>query len=292
MANWELYTQAASVEDALEALNQASGPCAIIAGGTDLLLDLDQGRHPPLHTMVDVSGIKEMLDIREEEGYIFLGGAVTHTTILQSSLLKKHARVLVEACSLIGGPQVRSVATIGGNVAHALPAADGTIALLCLDAEVEIASRSERRREPLKDIFIGPGKPTFNRNREVLVGFRFPLSGPRQGTAFLRVMRPQSVAIAILNMGVWLEIDPDAKITNLRLALGPAGPTPLRALKTEAVFKGKKLDTKSFKAAIKILSEEVRLRTSPHRATKKYREHLLGILFQRTLETALHRANE
>jgi carbon-monoxide dehydrogenase medium subunit len=134
------------------------------------------------------------------------------------------ATALTEACGLIGGPQVRVVATLGGNVAHALPAGDGTIALLALDADAELASLGKREWLPLAELFAGPGQTTFDRTRQVLVGFRVPLTVYREASAFYRVMRPQGVAIAILNVACWMRLSPSGEIEDVRIP-ADGGPT-------------------------------------------------------------------
>jgi CO/xanthine dehydrogenase FAD-binding subunit len=137
---WQNYIRPKNLSEAMDALANAPRPLLPIAGGTDLLLDLGQGRHSPVQTLVDVTSIAEMtrLEIIGEE--LFIGAAVPVNRIVLDPLAARHARALTEACDLIAGPQVRNVATLGGNVAHALPAADGTIALLALDAQAQIAS--------------------------------------------------------------------------------------------------------------------------------------------------------
>ena len=135
------YFVAHSLQEAIDTLSIADRSTAVIAGGTDLLLDIQQGRHPQPDILLDVSEIEEMRHIHLDGDLIYLGGAVTHNEIVRSELLVEHAQCVVEGCGLIGGPQVRNVATIGGNVAHALPAGDGTISLLALDAEVKITIR-------------------------------------------------------------------------------------------------------------------------------------------------------
>ena len=288
----EKYINAQSLEEALDTLGLEDRSIAVIAGGTDLLLDVRQGRHPRPDIFLDVSEIEEMRDICLEGESIFLGGAVTHNEIVSSELMNKHAQCVVEGCGLIGGPQVRNVATIGGNVAHALPAGDGTISLLALDAEVQIASKSrELRWEPLINIFAGPGKVTFDREKELLVGFRFSRKNFREASAFHRIMRPQGVAIAILNMAAWVKFDTKDCIEDVRIACGPAGPRPFRAYQTESLLKGKRFDDTSFNLACQELEGEVRLRTSVHRATKEYREQLLSVLLQRVLDAAIRRSN-
>ena len=215
MPTWQHYLQPQSVDEALRYLQTAPGPARVIAGGTDLLIDLQQGRHPPVSTLVDVSCIPEMREIRAEDGIIHLGAAVTHAEIVRSPLLARAAPCLVEACGLIGGPQVRNVATLGGNVAHALPAGDGTIALLALGAEVQVAGPGGRRWLPVEDLFLAPGRTVLDGKPELLLGFRLPMPGPGEASAFQRVMRPQGVAIAILNMAV-----------HLRASGGTSPPTP------------------------------------------------------------------
>ncbi len=286
MALWQHYLTPGSVEAALAALEEAAGPARLIAGGTDLLLELQQGRHPPVDTLVDVSRIPEMRTIREENGCVYLGAAVTHAEVGRSVVINLRIRCLAEACGLIGGPQVRNVATIGGNVAHALPAADGTVALLALDAEAELATGGGRRWVRLEELFAGPGQVTFDRGREILVGFRFGLPGSDQTTSFRRVMRPQGVAIAIMNMAAWVRWAPGGVIRDLRLGLGAAGARPLRARQTEAVLRGQVLEDGGLNRALQTLLMEAQVRTSPHRATADYRRHLLGVLLRRTLRAA------
>ncbi|RME90801.1 MAG: hypothetical protein D6770_01720, partial [Anaerolineae bacterium] len=173
MPLWQTYLRPHSVDEALRALTSVPGPAIPIAGGTDLLLDLRQGRHRPVHTLVDVTAIPEMtaLEIRRERLYV--GAAVPLRRVATSSLVREHARALAEACDLIGGPQVRNVATLGGNVAHALPAADGTIALMALDAQAEIATLQGRRLSPLGELFRGPGQSVLQEG-ELILGFYLP----------------------------------------------------------------------------------------------------------------------
>ena len=268
-------------------IQKPTGRAAIIAGGTDLLLDIDQGRRAAPELLVDVGGIEEMCQIRLDDDHIFLGAAVTHKAITSSALLMEHAACLVEGCALIGGPQVRNVATIGGNVAHALPAGDGTIGLLALDAQVLVAGPSGQSWKPLAEIFAGPGETTFDRSRELLVGFRLPLLETKASSAFLRIMRPQGVAIAILNMAVWLQVAPGGELEGVRIAAGPGGPVPFRAHATESTVIGRQPDSQAIRDATAVMLKEIKLRTSKHRATSAYRQHLAGILLERTLHAAL-----
>jgi len=284
---WTHYHIPQSVDEALQTLMSAPGETRLIGGGTDLLLDLQQGRHSPVHTLVDVTQIPELiaLEIRDEK--LFVGAGIPHRKIVQSPLVLEHAQALTEACSLIGGPQVRNTATLGGNVAHALPAADGTIALMALDAQVEIAGLLGRRRIPLADIFSGPGKNTLH--HELIVGFYLSLKKPGEASAFKRVMRPQGVAIAILNLGIWLRREGDS-IADIHISVGPSGPVPCRIGAAEQILKDQFMTENTILQAYKTILAETSFRTSRHRATLEYRQHVVGVLLEETLQIAFQRA--
>jgi carbon-monoxide dehydrogenase medium subunit len=295
---WHEYLRPTTLSQALKAFAEASGTVLPIAGGTDLLLDLEQGRHPPVHMLVDVTSIAEMtaLDVRAEE--LFIGAAVPVDHIVHDPLAMAHAPALTEACNLIAGPQVRNVATLGGNVAHALPAADGTIALLALNAEAEIASAlngAERsrsaytRRVPFKDLFLGPGKSSLKHGQELLVGFYLPLSQKGQASCFKRIMRPQGVALPILNCAVWIEREDD-NIKDVHIAVGPGGGTPFRATQAEEILRGKPFDNAAFETALEALLAQAKFRTSARRASADYRRHIVSGLFKDVIETAWKRA--
>ena len=291
---WQEYKRPTSVAEAIHDLTSASGPALPIAGGTDLLLDLKQGRHAPVHTLIDLTFVPEMtaLELRGDELYV--GAAVPVDRVALDPLVGAHARALVEACNLIAGPQVRNTATLGGNVAHALPAADGTIALLALDAQAEIASISGLRRVPFHKLFLGPGKSSLKHGEEILVGFhlpitQLPITNSYQASCFKRIMRPQGVALPILNCAVWLEREGDI-VKNIHIAVGPGGATPFRATEAERYLRGQLLTDATFTQALETLLGQAQFRSSARRASSDYRKHIVGELFKDTLEAAWQRA--
>lgn len=288
MTLWRMYYLAESVAEAVRLLNELPGTGRIIAGGTDLLLDLRQGRHPPLDWLVDVTAIPELNRLEKQEEGLFVGAAVPLHKIVDSPLVRRHAYAVYEAASLIGGPQVRNVATLGGNVIHALPAGDGSIALLALGANAEVADSAGRRMVPIEKLFLGVGQSALQAG-QLLVGFHLPLCSLGEGSAFKRVMRPQGVAIAILNMAIWVHVD-GAIIRNLRIAMGPAGTVPYRARELEKYLSGKPFNPDTFEQAKEKLLIEAHFRTSPHRASASYRRRLAGVLFAQTLQEAISRA--
>lgn len=286
---WQEYLRPTNLSQALQAFAEATGPILPVAGGTDLLLDLEQGRHAPVHTLLDVTSIAEMtaLEVRGDE--LFVGGAVPVNRIVLHPLARAHAQALTEACNLIAGPQVRNVATLGGNVAHALPAADGTIALLALNAQAEVAGLAGNRRLPFRELFLGPGKSSLKHGEELLVGFYLPLSQNGQASCFKRIMRPQGVALPIINLAIWLERR-DNKFSQIRIAVGPGGPTPWSGTEAEKSLLGKSLNDETFNAAVEALLTQVGFRSSARRASSDYRRHIVVGLFKDVLETAWSRA--
>jgi carbon-monoxide dehydrogenase medium subunit len=181
------------------------------------------------------------------------------------------------------------MATLGGNVAHALPAADGTIALMALDTRVEVAGPEGNRRVPLSDLFLGPGQSALKVGRELIVGFHIPLCHPHQASAFQRIMRAQGIALPILNLAAWLHRRAD-RIIDMRIAVGPSGPTPQRITAAEEVLRGHALTPGNCSRALEALLHQVHFRTSPQRASAEYRRHLVVSLLRDTLQTAWQRA--
>jgi CO/xanthine dehydrogenase FAD-binding subunit len=285
----EEYILARTVEEALQALTTANDCARIVGGGSDLLLEIQQGSHPPVRRLVDVTEIAEMCALEARGQTLFIGASVTLSRLANSSLVRQHARALGEAAALMANPQVCNVATIGGNVAHALPAADGTISLLALDAQAEVANLSGKRKIPLCELFKGPGESTLNPCRDVLVGFYLPLCENGQASAFSRRVSPQGIALALLNMAVWLERKAD-QITRARIAIGPSGPVPRRMPVAETLLIGQNSTSEVQSRALEEILKEAHFRTSLHRASAEYRRHLAGVLLEEALTKAWERA--
>lgn len=286
---WSSYILSDSIDEALQALASAAEPVRLVAGGTDLLLELQQGRQPPVHTLVDISRIPELQALELRGDSLFIGAGVPVSLIASSPWVNEHAQAVAEACGLIGGPQVRNTATLGGNVSHALPAADGTIALVAMDAVVEIASLSGLRREPILNIFRGVGRTVSCDAVELVVGFHLPLRKPGQASAFSRVMRPQGVALPVINLSVWLERQQD-RIRAVRIGVGPAGTMPQRARAIEEALCGQPFGPAAVQKAQVLVDTTLSFRTSAARATAEYRYHLCKILLEQVLTLAWERS--
>jgi carbon-monoxide dehydrogenase medium subunit len=290
---WKHYYTPETVKEALKLLEQHAGNARIIAGGTDLLIDLQfvEPKHQ-LDALVDLTRVGEMINISERDGVCTVGAAVTHTAITESALIEGGATCLVESCGVVGGPQVRNVATLGGNVAHALPAGDGTTSLMALNAEADVAWWDGRREWlPLAKLFKGPGISALDSSKDVLVAFRFRLCAEREGTAFRRIMRPQGVALPVLGCAVWVRLNEDrTRYEDARISIAPVAPTPILAEVVSAALRGQPTDDDTLENAVEAAHESLKPRTSKYRATGEYRQHMIGTLLRRTLPLAVERA--
>ncbi len=289
MTAWKQYYLPQTLSEAIQTINSCNPSCLIISGGTDLLLELTQRHRPAVENLIDVSRVIEMSAIEERDGRLFIGAAVPLKHVAANPLVNKHAQALAESTGQIGGPQVRAVGTLGGNVGHALPAGDGAISLLALDAWATITSPQGTRHVPLLDLYTGPGVSSLIPGQEIIVNFDIPVHQAGTGSAFSRVMRPQGVALPVINMAAWITVD-KAIIQQASIAVGPAGPIPRRAQGLEKFLTGKTFGSSVLAEGQRILLEEVKFRSSPLRATAEYRDHLAGVLLERVLTSAWHRA--
>lgn len=288
MSLWKDYYTPSTIAEALQIRTRYGHDALLVAGGTDLILDLQQGNHAPVAALVDVTTIEHLNEIRQDENWVVIGAAVTHSDVEASPIVRHHGTALAESCSVVGGPQVRNVGTLGGNVAHALPAADGTIGLLALDAEVQVCTLAGEEVvstwQPLLSIFAGPGQSRLGEN-QLLAAFRFSLLRPHTASAFDRIMRPQGVALPILGVAASLTVDEAARcVTRACIAVGPAGPIPFRAGEAEQALLGAQaFDEQAVDSAVRAALAQAELRTSKHRASKEYRREVLDVLLRRVL---------
>lgn len=291
MKLWNHYHTPHSINEALTLLNQYQGKAKVVAGGTDLIVELREGHHPIQEALIDVTQIPELTRLIMNNNEIYVGAGITHSEIVKSAVLAARATCLVESCGVVGGPQVRNVGTLGGNVAHALPAGDGTTSLVALDAEAEIVMNGQRRVVPILEMFRGPGQSLIDSTRDVIIGFRFALCGDNEATAFKRIMRPQGVALPILGCATWVRLNPaQTHFEVARLSITPLGPTPGRAAEVEAVLIGQPATDAAIEHAIETALQILKPRTSKYRATGDYRKEMIAVLLRRTLQLAVQRA--
>ncbi|MFQ5855153.1 MAG: FAD binding domain-containing protein [Anaerolineae bacterium] len=290
MSLWKHYHTPKTVDEALDLLAAYDGAARVVAGGTDLILEMHEGRRPPVKALIDITHIDGLGQIRHEGNWITIGAAVTHTQIVESPLIQEHGAALAEGSSVVGGPQVRNVGTLCGNVAHALPAADGTVALAALGAEGQVTDRQGSRWVPLLDLFEGPGRSAVDATRELLTAVRFRPTGEREASAFTRVMRPQGVALPMFVVAAMVRLDPAReRFEKTRVSLGPVAPVPYRSRVAEEVLRGAVAGDVAYQQAVEAALTECHPRTSKYRATSEYRLEMIKTLLPKALTTAVAR---
>jgi carbon-monoxide dehydrogenase medium subunit len=181
---------------------------------------------------------------------------------------------------------------LGGNVAHALPAGDGTTSLVALDAEADVAWGDGRREWlPIARLFKGAGVSALDSTHDILVAFRFALCGDEEGTAFKRIMRPQGVALPVLGCAVWVKLDSSGEFYNdARICIGPVASTPVRANAVERSLRGQPVHEDVLDGAVNVARETLHPRTSKYRATAEYRGYMIEVLLRQALPLAVKRA--
>lgn len=288
-SSWKNYHTPETIDEALTLLQDYDGTARVVGGGTDLLVESRRGLRRPFEAMVDATRIAGLDTISRDQDFVVIGCGVTHSEIVSDERIARHGSCLAESCGVIGGPQVRNTGTLAGNVAHALPAGDGTIGLLALDGDVEVAGIDDTRWIPARDTFLGPGKSVIDRHREVLTRLRFKPTGAGEGSAYHRVMRPQGLCLPIISMAARLTMDGD-EIVAANISMGPVGPIPWFAEPAARVLIGGPASRVQFDRAVAEALARVTLRTSKYRATQEYREMMIRTYLPIILAKAAERA--
>ncbi len=284
------YILAQSVPEALLLLSRHNGNARVIAGGTDLVLQLEASKHSPA-TLIDVTQIGEMCTIEQMDPFTYIGAAVTHAEIAESPIINKYAKCLALAANEVGSPQIRNAGTIGGNVINAQPAADTALALTALHAEAEIVSNEGSQWLGIPQLYAKPGISVINSTNQVVKRFRFVTPGSNSGTAYRRLGKCKSIALPVLCCAVLLDVV-DHVIASASIVLGPVAPCPLHAVEAEAFLQGKSVSESLFVAASEIARKEAKPRDSLLRCSKMYRESLVSVLVESTLQQAFVNATE
>jgi carbon-monoxide dehydrogenase medium subunit len=284
---WQEYVSPASVEETVQTLAAHGGEARVIAGGTDLVIQLGKKERAARY-LVDITCIDELRHIGLDGDMIVVGAAVTHHQVAYSELLRMHGSALAEAARAVGSPQIRRMGTVVGNVVNAQPAADGSIALMALGAEAKVVSQAGHCWTPLNELFIGPGLSSVDSTAELVTAVRFPALGPNQGSAFERIAKRRALALPMLNVAVALTLDnEDLVCTHSRISLGPVAPVPFRAIRAEQELHGSVVGEESIERVLDAAVEEAQPRSSTLRASREYRQDLVRVLLRRAINRAV-----
>jgi len=287
--HWESYFRPRTVSEALGLLERSHGSSRVIAGGTDLLLQIREREAKP-EALVDITGISGLDKIFLDGDRIRIGALVTHTQVAESPLIRERARALQEGVSALGSPQIRNIGTLAGNVVSGQPGADGTIPLLALGAEVKVVGPGGERTVPLTEFFIGTGKTAVDSFREIVTEILFPALKENEASISLRLAKRKALALPILTVSVVLSADLKAKrFHQSRIAMGPVGPVPFRAKEAENLLAGASITEEAIKGAAERAAEESRPRTSLLRGSEAYRRTMVCNLVERGIRRGLER---
>jgi carbon-monoxide dehydrogenase medium subunit len=280
----ELYA-VDQVDEALEVLARRGEACQILAGGTDVMIQLARGEITPA-ALLHVERLGELREAKVN-GTAAIGSLVTLRTLAKGALGERF-RALAEAAATCGGLQTQVVATVGGNVCNASPAADSLPALLVHDAQVTLRSRAETRTVPLQEFVVGR-RATLRRPDELLTGFTLAVPGVRSGDVYLKVGRRSAMEVAIVGLAMRLELDAAGTVTQARIALASVAPRPLRSPDGEAALVGTRLEPAALDAAAAAVLRDIQPRDDL-RGSGEYRRRVIPGLLQRAASICAERA--
>jgi carbon-monoxide dehydrogenase medium subunit len=304
------YLRPQTLEEALSLLNQYGKKAKLIAGGTDVIVLIKQKAMMP-EVLISLRGIPGLNQIRYD-GVLKIGAMVTHRDIEKSEVIRKEFSALGDAADVLGSIQIRNVATIGGNICTAAPSADTATPLLVLGTQVKIKSLSEEKMLPIEGFFTGPGE-TILKKGEMVTELIIPKPLPNTGSAYWKLQRRLALDLPILGVSVLLSLDkgtvscsdmlcttsPISSILHtmekdeltckeIRIALGVAAPTPMRALKAENLMRGKKISDELLEEVANTASAEAQPRDSI-RGEAWYRKDLIRVLVKRMAMKSIER---
>lgn len=283
------YAAPRSIAEAVALLEGGNGDARILAGGTDLLVQMRSGRARP-GLVVDVKRIPELTLVHLGAEGLRLGAGASCATIREVPGIADAYPGLLDAVALIGSEQIQGRASVGGNLCNASPAADTAPALIAVGAECVIAGPRGTRTIPVEDFVTGPGRNALDAG-ELLVELRIPPLPPRSADAYLRFIPRSEMDIAVVGAGVWIALDPSGRCTAARVALGAVAPTPLAVPAAADALIGTQLDDAALAAAASAASEACDP-IDDLRGTIAYRRRVAGVLTRRAAAQAADRARE
>jgi carbon-monoxide dehydrogenase medium subunit len=285
------YAAPTTVAEAVALLAERGERARALAGGTDVIVQVREGRRD-LDLLVDVKHIPELNELAyDPERGLRLGAAVPCYRLVEKPGLARAYPGLVEAAGLIGGTQIQSRASVGGNLCNASPAADGVPALIAASAVCVIAGPDGTRELPVEAFCTGPGRTALRRG-EMLVSLHLPAPRPHTGSAYLRFIPRNEMDIAVVGAGVQLTLDDRrSKCVAARVALAAVAPTPLLVAEAGAALVGRLPSPEDIDKAAGLARTAARP-ISDMRGDADYRRHLVGVLTKRTLAIALERSKE
>jgi carbon-monoxide dehydrogenase medium subunit len=277
------YLEPESIEEALTILSEYQGTSKIIAGGTDLMLQMRNKAIKPEY-VVDITRIPglEYIAFDGQQG-LRLGALTTIRALETSPELQRKYPVISQAASQLGSVAIRNVATVGGNLCNALPSAETSQALVALSAHVRVVSPRGERTMDLEGFFTGVGK-TLLQPDEILLEILVPEPAPHTPGIYIKHSPRGPIDLAIVNVAVLMTMEPDHKVCrDAKIVLGAVSPTPLRARKAENVLKGERVNGPLIDRAAQVASDEAHPRYGSIRGSFEYKKEMVRVLTGRAI---------
>jgi xanthine dehydrogenase iron-sulfur cluster and FAD-binding subunit A len=279
---WHDYIGATQVDEVLKILDDRGEKARIIAGATDLILEMEKGIRKGIETLIDVTRIPDLDQIMlDEDGNIHLGPLVTHNHCVASKLIRESAFPLAQAAWEVGSPQIRNRGTITGNLITASPANDTITPLMALGAKVLLRSLSGERFVPLDQFYTGVRK-TVMRPDEMLVDISFPALQSNQRGTFIKFALRRAQAISLVDVAIILTFD-NGTVTKAAITMGAVAPTIIHALEAEKFLVGKRLDDLVIEQAAQLVSNACRP-ISDLRSSAAYRKTIVNVISRRGIK--------
>lgn len=277
-----IYHEPATVQEACALLAEYGQDSRVLAGGTDLVIQMKHNKIAPKH-LVNIKNIPELQTITEDEQGMSIGAATPLSALVNHATVAKKIPMLAKAAHSVGSVQVRNRASIGGNICNAAPSADIAPGLLVLDTVLTVAGPEQERKLPIADFFTGPGTTVLQKG-EVLTRLFIPWPEEHSGMIYLKHGPRQAMDCSVAGVALYLVINPEKNLCNeARLALGAVAPTPLRAVKAEKMICGKKTAELDFRATGNQAAKEASPITDV-RASAAYRQEMVSVLTVKALE--------
>jgi len=278
------YQEPKTIEEALSLLEKYNGKAKAIAGGTDLIVQIRDGKISP-EFLVDIGGIEGLDYIHYDKSQGLSIGALTSIRTLEKSrVLQQHLPILSQAAGQLGSVAIRNVGTIGGNLCNAAPSAETAPSLIALGASVRIVGPGGERKLPLEDFFTGPGTTALGRN-ELLLEIQVPLPAPNTKGVYLKHGQRGTIDLAIVGVAAVITFEPDGlTCSHVNLALGAVAPTPIGTRSAADILKGKKLDEVLIARCAKDIVGETQC-ISDVRASDEYRREMVEVFTRRALRS-------
>lgn len=276
--------------EALALLLACQGHGRVIAGGTDLLPDMEKGKLTP-DCLVDITRIPELARITVADGWATVGAAVPLAALRRQPYFVSRVHALVDAAGSVGALPIQTAATWVGNLVQAMPAADGALVAMALDAEVRLLAETGERYVRVADLYAGPGRSVIDSTKQLVTEMRFPLPAGKWGTGWRRLGRRPALVLPTLSCAAKIVLEGD-KVAYAAIAVGPAGPCPIRAHEAETCLVGRVPDAEAIREAAQLALCAADPRSNALRASRAYRLAVLPALVEEALTAAARHAEE